>query len=42
MIDFGGRSIPANLADVVEPARTVLLVWDMQTTRRAALSTKPL
>ena len=30
MIDFAGRSIPGNLAEVVDPRRTVLLVWDMQ------------
>ena len=30
MIEFGERSIPGNLAEVVEPGRTVLLVWDMQ------------
>lgn len=30
MIDFEGRKIPAELKEIVEPSRTVLLVWDMQ------------
>lgn len=30
MIEFEGRQIPITLGEVVEPARTVLLVWDMQ------------
>jgi len=30
MIDFGGRKIPTELSEIAAPARTVLLVWDMQ------------
>ncbi|HXV82760.1 MAG TPA: isochorismatase family protein, partial [Candidatus Binatia bacterium] len=30
MIDFEGRKIPNQLREVVEPTRTLLLVWDMQ------------
>jgi len=30
MIDFEGRTIPAKLSEIVAPANTVLLVWDMQ------------
>ena len=30
MIEFQGRSIPTALAEVADPRRTVLLVWDMQ------------
>jgi nicotinamidase-related amidase len=30
MIDFDGRRIPNELSEIVEPGRTVLLVWDMQ------------
>ena len=30
MIDFEGRKIPAELSEIVDPANTVLLVWDMQ------------
>ena len=30
MIDFEGRKIPNELNEIVEPSRTVLLVWDMQ------------
>jgi nicotinamidase-related amidase len=30
MIDFDGRKIPTDLGEIVEPAHTVLLVWDMQ------------
>lgn len=30
MIDFEGREIPQTLQEVVDPKRTVLLVWDMQ------------
>jgi hypothetical protein len=30
MIEFGGREIPVELSEIVEPARSVLLVWDMQ------------
>lgn len=30
MIRFGRRLIPDTLAEIVEPARTLLLVWDMQ------------
>jgi len=30
MIDFEGRKIPITLREVVDPKRTVLLVWDMQ------------
>ena len=30
MIDFEGRKIPNELSEIVEPSRTMLLVWDMQ------------
>jgi nicotinamidase-related amidase len=30
MIDFEGRRIPNQLSEIVDPSRTVLLVWDMQ------------
>lgn len=30
MIEFEGKQIPTALEEVVEPARTLLLVWDMQ------------
>jgi ureidoacrylate peracid hydrolase len=30
VIDFDGRKIPTELAEIAEPARAVLLVWDMQ------------
>lgn len=30
MIEFEGRAIPITLREVVDPTRTVLLVWDMQ------------
>ncbi|HEY1269346.1 MAG TPA: isochorismatase family protein, partial [Candidatus Binatia bacterium] len=30
MIAFGGRQIPAELSEIAAPAKTVLLVWDMQ------------
>jgi nicotinamidase-related amidase len=30
MIDFDGRKIPTVLGEIIEPAHTVLLVWDMQ------------
>jgi nicotinamidase-related amidase len=30
VIEFEGRKIPLELSEVVDPARTVLLVWDMQ------------
>ena len=30
MIDFGGRKIPTELSEIAAPARTILLVWDMQ------------
>lgn len=30
MIEFEGQKIPITLAEVAEPGRTVLLVWDMQ------------
>jgi nicotinamidase-related amidase len=30
MIEFAGRAIPFELAEVVNPKHTVLLVWDMQ------------
>ncbi len=30
MIDFEGREIPVTLQEVVDPSRTVLLVWDIQ------------
>ncbi len=30
MIEFEGKQIPQTLEEVVDPKRTVLLVWDMQ------------
>jgi nicotinamidase-related amidase len=30
MIDFEGTKIPNRLSEIVEPSRTILLVWDMQ------------
>jgi nicotinamidase-related amidase len=30
MLDFEGRQIPNELREIVDPARTILLVWDMQ------------
>jgi nicotinamidase-related amidase len=30
MLDFEGRQIPNQLGEIVDPRRTVLLVWDMQ------------
>ena len=30
MIEFEGKQIPTTLMEIVEPRRTVLLVWDMQ------------
>ena len=30
MLEFEGRQIPNELREIVEPARTILLVWDMQ------------
>ncbi len=30
MIEFDGRQIPNELKEIVDPKRTVLLVWDMQ------------
>jgi nicotinamidase-related amidase len=30
MIEFNGQSIPISLAEVADPNRAVLLVWDMQ------------
>jgi len=30
MIEFEGRKIPSELSEIVDPAHTVLLVWDMQ------------
>ena len=30
MIEFEGRQIPNEIRDIVDPARTILLVWDMQ------------
>ena len=30
MLEFEGRQIPSELNEVVDPKRTVLLVWDMQ------------
>ena len=30
MLDFEGRQIPGELKEIVDPKRTVLLVWDMQ------------
>ena len=30
MIEFEGRNIPMTLAEIADPRRAVLLVWDMQ------------
>ncbi|MCE3241231.1 MAG: hypothetical protein K0Q83_1738, partial [Deltaproteobacteria bacterium] len=30
MIEFEGRKIPVELSEIVDPSRSVLLVWDMQ------------
>ena len=30
MIEFEGKKIPITLDEVIDPNRTVLLVWDMQ------------
>ena len=30
MFEFEGREIPSELSEIVDPKRTVLLVWDMQ------------
>jgi len=30
MLEFEGRQIPSELKEIVDPKRTVLLVWDMQ------------
>jgi len=30
MMEFAGRQIPTELKEIVDPAKTVLLVWDMQ------------
>jgi ureidoacrylate peracid hydrolase len=30
MLDFEGRQIPNELREIVDPVRTILLVWDMQ------------
>src|SRR4030095_13730385 len=30
MLEFEGRQIPNELKEIVDPKRTVLLVWDMQ------------
>ena len=30
MLEFDGRVIPHELKEIVDPKRTVLLVWDMQ------------
>jgi nicotinamidase-related amidase len=30
MFEFKGREIPSELSEIVDPRRTVLLVWDMQ------------
>ena len=30
MFDIGGKQIPATLAELVEPKRTALLLWDME------------
>jgi nicotinamidase-related amidase len=30
MVEFEGRKIPNQLSEIVDPGRTVLLVWDMQ------------
>ena len=36
MIVFEGREIPTTLREVVDPRRTVLLVWDMQNDQAGA------
>ena len=30
MIEFAGKQIPNTLAEIVEPSRTALLIWDME------------
>jgi len=30
MIEFAGKQIPSTLAEIVEPKRTALLIWDME------------
>jgi nicotinamidase-related amidase len=30
MVEFEGRKIPNQLSEIIDPSRTVLLVWDMQ------------
>ncbi|HWP57424.1 MAG TPA: cysteine hydrolase [Candidatus Acidoferrales bacterium] len=40
MIEFAGREIPLELAEVVDPRRTVLLVWDMQNDQAGAAFNK--
>ncbi len=30
MFEIGGRQIPATLAELVDPKRTALLLWDME------------
>jgi nicotinamidase-related amidase len=36
MIEFEGKNIPATLREVVDPKRTLLLVWDMQNDQAGA------
>src|SRR2546428_9314775 len=36
MIEFEGKQIPPTLREVVDPKRTILLVWDMQNDQAGA------
>src|SRR3989442_9470136 len=36
MIEFEGKQIPMSLREVVDPKRTILLVWDMQNDQAGA------
>ncbi len=40
MIEIEGRKIPNELSEIVEPNRTVLLVWDMQNDQAASARIK--
>ena len=30
MMEFNGRNLPTELSEIVDPKKTVLLIWDMQ------------
>jgi len=40
MLEFEGRQIPNELKEIVDPKRTVLLIWDMQNDQGAVRSIK--